>query len=145
MAVISKLIHNGKDITKLNNSTLERITIKENSEKNLLDVKTVFMYHTDNNENYFDYERTETGFKAEFLKATTGTSWRIGYRIGLTSEFAGKTITASYGEYIGTGTRPYLIFFSTNLENEYFGSTGTFDTLATTREKQLTFTIPETI
>lgn len=74
---------------------------------NMIDVaKAPFIFNatwnatsTKTPENYV-WERTDTGFKGRYLKAMSSTSERIGFLLGNTEDFKGKTITVSVGEII---------------------------------------------
>lgn len=64
--------------------------------KNLLDVRTAPIVHTNAATPSYRWERTETGFKGNFLKEYNKNSLTFGYIIGKTEELKGKTLTVSF-------------------------------------------------
>jgi len=128
------------------------------SGKNLLDVQNNLVYHNNAYVPSYTWEKTETGFKVQFLTAYENGSWlRHGFNIGTVQELAGKTITVSYEEYIGSSQQPIILVATTNLEGEsavnfdnvsdyktgYIGTSGITTKIAEANARTLTCTIPE--
>ena len=76
---------------------------------NILDVKNAPIVHTNSNTPLYTWERTETGFKAQFINDTGSSTGTNGFIIGTTEALKGKTITVSYGEaLLNEGAKPMI-------------------------------------
>ena len=84
---------------------------------NILDVENAPFVHNARTAQTISalFERTSTGFKGSFYRDLTGTSMRIGYTLGRTEDFKGKTITVSYDEAIlNPGAKPIIAIYTVN-------------------------------
>ncbi|MBR4999224.1 MAG: InlB B-repeat-containing protein, partial [Clostridia bacterium] len=132
--------------------------------KNMLDTQNAKVYHNNPYSPLYDWERTDSGFKATLLNSSDNYIWsRHGFQIGNTQDLIGKTITVSFGEYIGKSQKPIIQFIATDLvgepaanftgvetfSNGYMGSSGLITVLKNganyNEGNKLTYTIGEDI
>lgn len=100
---------------------------------NILDVATAPFIHNARTSSTITalFERTSTGLKGSFYRDLTGVATRIGYTLGRTEDFKGKTITASYDEAIlNSGAKPIIAIYTVNkpgVDIDYMDENTTFN------------------
>lgn len=94
----------------------ETITLKQCG-KNILDVTTAGVYHTNPYNKSGDITITETGFRFEAIRAVSDSWQKAGFCLGTSKELAGKTLTVSAkysSNFTTSGTKLFVALLGTD-------------------------------